>query len=148
MAIEKKPATSQKSQGTEPADNFESKAPVAEVDAEKEDLQRQLAELKEQAEVARKEKEEAESRAEAQAQRADEAEKVAQAERERADAAANSAGKKTEQKTESVTVVSATDYSYLIEGVRVTPDRPVKLERRFGNLLDVHMNRGLIKVYE
>lgn len=51
-------------------------------------------------------------------------------------------------KTSVVNVVSNTDYSYLIEGVLVTPDAPKKLERREGNLLDCQIKAGLIVEYE
>lgn len=47
-----------------------------------------------------------------------------------------------------VTVISLTQYSYLVDGVRVTPDVPVKLEWRPGNLLDCNMKAGLIGEYE
>lgn len=64
-----------------------------------------------------------------------------------ADLAKGPATKKA-PKEESVLVISGTDYSYLIDNVRVTPDAPVRMIRREGNLLDVHMEKGLIVAYE
>ena len=51
-------------------------------------------------------------------------------------------------KPKILTVISKTPYSYLVDGVRVTPDVPVKLEWRPGNLLDCNMKAGLIGEYE
>lgn len=90
---------------------------------------------------------EAEGRAEAAEKAVEEAK--AEAEKAKAQAAEAAKGKSARKaKTESVRVVSATNYSYLIDGTRVTPDIPVTLERREGNLLDAQMKAGLIKEYE
>ena len=50
-------------------------------------------------------------------------------------------------KAKEVTVVSATQYAYNIDGVRVD-DVPKKLLRAPGNLLDVNMDAGLIVEFE
>ena len=52
-------------------------------------------------------------------------------------------------KKQTVLVVSATDYSYDIgDGIKVTPDVPVKAERYDGNLLDAQMKAGYIVEFE
>lgn len=52
-------------------------------------------------------------------------------------------------KKESVLVISATEYSYDVgDGVKVTPDAPVRAERYEGNLLDAQMKAGYIVVFE
>ena len=46
-------------------------------------------------------------------------------------------------------VVSATDFSYDIgDGLRATPDVPVKAERYEGNLLDAQMKAGYVVEYK
>ena len=46
-------------------------------------------------------------------------------------------------------VVSATDFSYDIgDGLRATPDVPVKAERYEGNLLDSQMKAGYVVEYK
>lgn len=115
-------------------------APVVDVEA----LQAKLAEAEAAAAAAELEAAEAKAAAEKAAE-------TAAAEKARADAAeksAKAAPKAKAMKPETLKVVSATEYTYLIDGVRVTPDIPVSLERREGNLLDAQMKAGLIRVYE
>lgn len=66
------------------------------------------------------------------------------------EAKAASAGKPAKQaKPKVVNVVSATDFNYdLGDGLKATPDIPVKAERYPGNLLDGLMEAGLVKEYE
>lgn len=59
------------------------------------------------------------------------------------------AAKPVKVKKESVLVISATEYSYDIgDGVKVTPEAPVRAERYEGNLLDSQMKAGYIVVFE
>lgn len=116
-------------------------------DQELEALKQKLAEAEGRAEAAEKEKALLAEKAEAAEKAVEEAK--AEAEKAKAQAAEAAKGKSARKaKTESVRVVSATNYSYLIDGTRVTPDIPVTLERREGNLLDAQMKAGLIKEYE
>lgn len=92
-----------------------------------------------------------------------EAEKALQEERERAAAveqglqesqaqaqAAASAGKAKAFKPKNVKVISATQYSYMLEdnATRITPNAPVGATRAPGNLLDCLMEKGLVVEYE
>ena len=108
-------------------------APAVDVEA----LQAKLAEA--EAKAAAAEQEAAEAKA---------ATAAAEAKAAAAEKSAKAAPKAKAVKTETLKVVSATEYTYLIDGVRVTPDIPVSLERREGNLLDAQMKAGLIRVYE
>ena len=58
------------------------------------------------------------------------------------------AKEKAKVETKLVSVVSAKPRNYLVDGVQVTQDKPVKLERREGNYLDCQMKAGLIVEYE
>ena len=94
-----------------------------------------------------------------------EAEKALQEERERAAAAEQelqesqaqaqaqataSAGKAKAFKPKNVKVISATQYSYMLEdnATRITPNAPVGATRAPGNLLDCLMEKGLVVEYE
>ena len=55
----------------------------------------------------------------------------------------------TKVKKSMLLVVSATDFSYDIgDGLRATPDVPVKAERYEGNLLDSQMKAGYVVEYK
>ena len=89
-----------------------------------------------------------------------EAEQALQAERERAAAAEQTAqealaaqpaaAKPKSFKPKNVKVISATEYSYLLEdnATRITPNAPVGATRAPGNLLDCLMEKGFVVEYE
>lgn len=75
--------------------------------------------------------------------------KLEEAERSLAEAASAQVKQPKVAKPVMLNVVSNTNYSYDIgDGIRVTPDVPVKALRSPGNLLDCNMNAGLIVEYE
>lgn len=66
-----------------------------------------------------------------------------------ADLQAKPGADKAKVKKTMLLVVSATDFSYDIgDGLRATPDVPVKAERYEGNLLDSQMKAGYVVEYK
>ena len=97
--------------------------------------------------------------AEAEKGKAEAEAKVVEAEKGKAEAEAKAKAAEAEKakpavkakvKAREIRVVSATRYSYLLDDenkTRVTPDAPVMVSLREGNLVHSHMEAGLIKEY-